>query len=161
MQEYPITIHQHSGCGLPPRILLQIRILRFFTLRNREEIHLIIPTSFFYLTFIRISIIPILRNLHFNNVLEMFITLLPTAYIPKTMSFKGQFYHTFILIFLPESIIGHPLRESGHSGTCTDYFDSIYSRSCKFTVRCIRTTQILIYSFRIIQIELSKTERNP
>ena len=57
MQEYPITIHQHSGCGLPPRILLQIRILRFFTLRNREEIHLIIPTSFFYLTFIRISII--------------------------------------------------------------------------------------------------------
>lgn len=75
MQEYPITIHQHSGCGLPPRILLQIRILRFFTLRNREEIHLIIPTSFFYLTFIRISIIPILRNLQ-----ELYLQPIITQY---------------------------------------------------------------------------------
>jgi len=34
-------------------------------------------TSFFYLTLIRISIIPIFRNFHFNNVFEMFVTLLP------------------------------------------------------------------------------------
>ena len=80
MQEYPITIHQHSGCGLPPRILLQIRILRFFTLRNREEVLTIKITGSDFCTFVElISIIVHVHTMHW--FVKELIRQSPTTHI--------------------------------------------------------------------------------
>ena len=79
---------------LPARILLPLLsiffVLQHHVVRDREEIHLVIPLALYGFTGIGEGTIIVPGNLHLLNVLEELVSLLPAAHIPEAMTLEAS-----------------------------------------------------------------------